>query len=448
MNFAHRRYTYILLVSSMALLAIALRIHNAFHFNPYWGYDGGAHLAYIETLAREGRLPTMQESYVAWHEPLYYAFMAWWWRVVSPWSHTATNILDTLSFVQAMLGMLLVVLSYAWARIAAPDNRFTHLMALVFAATLPGSLLLSSYLTNELLLQIGMLGLLVLLVLFGFHKKRLYHIFFAVLLGFFSGCLLLTKLTALVPVGALVLWFLWGSLRTHSFLLFRNGILIALIATTMAIPWHIYRRHTFGTPWTINNYEQQLHARESRPLPKNFFTTFDTNIFLHPFWDTGATSFFTMLYADTFADYQGIFHNPDTVQLLPEHDRMEIANKQSIPKRQAAYLRYMLLAALPLAFAYMLGLIRLSLHVLRTRFKFTKELLVLLVCGGLFVALLYNVTRYPFLERGTLKMIFILALMPILAPYAFSFSRNMFYRVILGSATLTYAVLATLAFWV
>jgi len=436
------------LVLAILVFAAYLRIHNAFFFNPYWGYDGGAHLTYIETLAQDGRLPTMQESYVAWHEPLYYMFMAWWWRVSAHWIHTSASMRDMLSLVQAIVGMIFVVLAYRWAQITAPGNRFTHLCALLFASVLPGSVLLSAYVTNELAVQIGMLGVVVVVVRFGFHKQRLYHISFALLVGMLCGLLLLTKLTALILVGVLAAWFWLGALRMHSFQLFRNGVLIVVVAGVIALPWQIYRQHAFGTAFTINNYEQQMHAQESQTLPQNFFTSFDTHIFGYPFWNTGSQSFFTMLYADTFADYQGILHNPDTVILLPEQDRMQLANQQIVSLRQARILRTMLYIALGLCAAYILGLVRLGAYIVRTHFKFTKELLVLLLSIGLLAALIYNVVQYPFLERGTLKTIFILVLMPLLAPYAFSFSRNKVYQLVIGTTTTAYAMLAALAFWI
>ncbi len=429
-------------------MAVVLRIHNAVHYNPYWGYDGGAHLAYIEILADEARLPTMEETYVAWHEPLYYVVMAGLWSVVQPFVQDMRGIWEALSLAQAALGAAFVVLSYVWARVAVPHNRFVHYNTALIASVLPGSLFLSSYLTNELVLQAGMLGVLWFVIYGGLRRRKVHRLSFAFIMGGISGLLILTKLTALVLIAAIVLWLWLGAWRTHSFKLFRNGAIIFTIAAVMALPWYLYKDHVYGTVLTINNYEQIFYAQEERVLPDNFFTSFDTSIFHHPFWDTGDSSFWTILYADTFGDYYGIFHNPDAIVLLPEADRMTLTSGQHVSKRQATLIRFALFAAIPLAFFLIMGFARLFLRVMQTKMRFTKELLILFVSSGLFASLVFNVVRYPYIERGTLKMIFIVMIIPLLIPYGLAICKWKQMRFLVTINILLYTALMSLAFWV
>ncbi len=64
----------------LLILAIAffIRLQNIKSYNTYWADDGGGHITYTETILYENRLASLDETYLAWHEPLYYYILTSW----------------------------------------------------------------------------------------------------------------------------------------------------------------------------------------------------------------------------------------------------------------------------------------------------------------------------------------------------------------------------------
>ena len=68
---------YIFLLAIIFVLALGIRINNMANYHTAWADDGGGHVVYLEKIL-QGRLPTHDEIYLAWHEPLYYFALAGW----------------------------------------------------------------------------------------------------------------------------------------------------------------------------------------------------------------------------------------------------------------------------------------------------------------------------------------------------------------------------------
>lgn len=123
------------------LFLAAFHLWNAWHFNPYWGYDGGGHLDYITSLAN-GHWPNMATNYIAWHEPLYYLFMSLVARI-----HSGLHL---LGLVQAMLSMAVAAVSWLVIQ-KLTKSPWARAMAFVTWNLLPAVTLASAFVTNELL---------------------------------------------------------------------------------------------------------------------------------------------------------------------------------------------------------------------------------------------------------------------------------------------------------
>ena len=67
---AHKKLLYFFCVLFIFVLAGFIRWHNLNNYTTVWADDGGAHLKYVDVLLQEHRFPTLQETYVAWHEPI------------------------------------------------------------------------------------------------------------------------------------------------------------------------------------------------------------------------------------------------------------------------------------------------------------------------------------------------------------------------------------------
>jgi hypothetical protein len=71
-------------------------------------------------------------------------------------------------------------------------------------------------------------------------------------------------------------------------------------------------------------------------------------------------------------------------------------------------------------FIFVAGVIGLFWRWIRGKFRPNANLFFLIFIAGCGLALFYNVAKYPFLERGTLKASFILSLWPLLMVVGFS----------------------------
>ncbi|TAL19599.1 hypothetical protein EPN90_03115 [Patescibacteria group bacterium] len=382
-------------LAAAALAAgIFLRLHNASVWNPYWGYDGGAHLRYAEILATAGRLPTLEETYVAWHEPLFYAIAA----PIITLSGGAEAAKKTLPYLPAAFGLLTFFL-LGWWSFKRTKQAAAPALTLLLTAALPVALTASTFFSNE-----GLAHLLLLLALFyAANQKDPDKKSSALAAGVIIGLALLTKVTAFLGLFSIVVWQIYRFAsrldlprRSNLGKLLISTLLLAVTALAIASPWLVTSAKQFGGPFT-NTFEAK---KAPGILPPNFFTTLDSNIFFSPFWPAGSNSFWSVVFAATVTDYDDLLKNPD--QPSP---RLRLAQRQLSPRLRLAQRAVWLGAALAPVFLFAL-----ARFLLRARKKLTDGdgLLAIFFLGSL-AALIANTVRFGSLERGNAKPIFILS---------------------------------------
>jgi 4-amino-4-deoxy-L-arabinose transferase-like glycosyltransferase len=380
----------ILAIIATAATTLAVRLHNAFVWNPWWGYDGGAHLAYSVALAKTGHLPSMSASYVAWHEPFFY-------MLTVPFL-ALPNLLPTL-FGIATLGLCVFWL-WRWTR-----HPTAVLLFLVLALGLPVVHTSGLFFSNE-----GLVHLLLLTALFLLTSERwtadivdprswsgMTHI----CVGVFLGLALLTKLTAFLGVLTLLVWYGWRALAQR-----RTKPLLAVIATCaiailVASPWFLYKTKTFGGIFA-NPYET---GRAQETLPAHFFTSFDKNIFFSPFWPAGSNSFWSVAFAGTVTDYDGLLQNPDVTTLA--RDTVPSGINRVVTRAHAKAAQRAIFLGTCLAPLFLFATMRTIRRVWRERKQPSGHTLITIFIAGSLAALAFNIWRFPSLERGNLKPIFI-----------------------------------------
>ena len=139
------------LLSFFCLLTLLSSVYlwNVFQYNTYWGYDGGAHVDYIFTIAEENRLPSMEENYLAWHEPLFYLSGGLLVKILYSLDLGRPCILKILQVVGAGWGILLVAGSGYLAYLAT-RKRFLSLVVIILVGLLPTISEASRFITNEI----------------------------------------------------------------------------------------------------------------------------------------------------------------------------------------------------------------------------------------------------------------------------------------------------------
>ncbi len=386
----------ILALITVAIATITVRLHNAFSWNPWWGYDGGAHLAYSTALAMIGHLPTMQQSYVAWHEPLFYTLAVPFLGL--------PNLLPTI-FGIATLGLCVLWL-WQWTR-----RPSAILIFLLLSLGLPVAHAAGLFFSNE-----GLVHLLLLTALFLLSSQRrqgstdrtadivdprswsgMTNMFVGVLLGF----ALLTKLTAFLGLLTLLVWCGWHALAQRKMKPLLVGLMTCAIALLIASPWFIYKTKTFGSVFA-NPYET---GRVQEMLPPHFFTSFDKNIFFSPFWPAGSNSFWSVAFAGTVTDYDGLLQNPDVT--VHSSNTVPSGINHIVTKAHAQAAQRAIFLAACLAPLFLFAAIRTMQRVWRERKQPSGHTLVTIFITASLAALAFNIWRFPSLERGNLKPIFI-----------------------------------------
>lgn len=409
-----RQHHVSILLCAILLFAFVIRLHNIRVYTTWWADDGGGHVMYVESLLHHERLPSMNENYLSWHEPGYYALINIWTHIVRAFDvgDQQLNWQETTSVVISLFSLYLV-----WRiAITLTQNKWVSLATVFFTSVLFVSVKLAGYLNNELPAQTAILGLAYL-----FHREKLLDAgkdkqvaYFAILLAF----ALLLKLTViLVLFAAIFIWLLFGLVQKKMYV-FRYILISIFIATALHTPWLVYKQREFGSAFTINLYEdhkQSLLTSDAWSYLFRFNHHFVTD---YPYWFKGPHSFATILIADTFSDYYNLFHHWDNARVSP--DRILVMNGlHTVPElwrttlwtnRLGLYLTVML----------MIGFLwQLRHDFLKKNRDWYQSFWYVLILGG-YAALVYNNLRHPYLERGVLKALFIYYVFPLTILFGYS----------------------------
>ena len=223
-------------------------------------------------------------------------------------------------------------------------------------------------------------------------------------LGFGLAGLMWIKLTTIVLLLAVIVWLL---MQTGVRLKIRLqwAVLLLVLVSGLYAPWLYHKNSVYGQALTINNYEQS-----SKYMPWQFFVAWDNTILSTPFWISGRGSFASMLTASALVDYDNIFEAYDRSQATD----LVTGNGRRLNTAVALASVQLMRWSAGLVLWLVVGFALLAWQWVRGRLAPRVQLLVIVAVGFL-AALMYNVWKYPFLDRGTLKAIFIAAAFPLAA---------------------------------
>ena len=421
-----KQYGWHLGIGLVMTITAIIFIFNVFRYNTYWAYDGGAHLQYILTIAKEGRLPTPDQNYLAWHEPLYYILNAGVVKILYFFSFSDSVIIKILQLESALFALFFIAGSGVLAWIITRD-RARVFFVFLFSAALFSVSGVARYLTNEILFQTGTIWWLVWFFC-GLNKadgidkenKEYFPVWRWVRLSLGLLFLLWIKLTALVLIVAVVLWLLI-QISQSVYQKSRSGnfgyqkifmvILVCLIVAVGYSPWLYHKHRLYGESFTINNFES-LPNKEATILPLSFYLTWDNTILQNPLWPGGRGSFWSLLFGSAFGDYDNVFQNYEPKQTQPT---ITTVNSRLFSTERFARMKLLLWLSLPLFIFLLFGLVRTSLTIIQKDWSKPTWFFLFIVTVGFLGSLVYNTWQYSFLERGTLKAIFILAFFPLSA---------------------------------
>src|SRR3989339_321128 len=410
------QYLFLFVVVFCGLL---VRLNNLTIYNTWWSEDGGAHLLYVEKVARDWSLPMMdyqpspsgETNYLAWHEPGYYVLMAAWTWLGGEFTSSDTR-LDWQELFQ-----VLVYLFSVWVvwRLAGEltGSRYLKVLGVLVTAFLFVGLKLTAYLNNEYLAQS-----LILFLIYLFLHWRLFEGEKMMKLAWWSVILalgMLVKLTVVLPgIAAGLVWVIFG-LKDRRKKAFVSILLSTFIILCLQTPWLVYKKQEFGKAWTINVFEKD--NQQSLLASTGWKTLVQLNtqvIYSRPFWPTTPYSFSAILLADIFADYYGVFSHPGQFGTITGSDLIFLPSKRytdlSLWQRNLFMIRWGLLIVL----SWSIGLGAWFWSWYRQKKIESRDVFLgLLLLGGI-MALVYNLLRYPYPERGVIKASFVFYLWPLL----------------------------------
>jgi dolichol-phosphate mannosyltransferase len=469
---------YTIVFISFILFLITWRLHNAFYFNPYWGYDGGGHLDYIFSISKNNKIPSIDDNYIAWHEPLYYFLASYYHKIVSLFSGGLN--LKWLSLLQVVISLSTTYLSCIIIKLLT-TSRATILSSFVLINILPAMIQASVFTTNELLNYFfHFLLLFIFLKYFYQNTPQTKHF---ILLGIISGLALLTKITAIILIVLIFSYVLIRLPRTqpcnkvvvrgisaialssrpkqsgaegskakvgHSKSIIFAFLLSCFLAFLIILPWQIYRHNHVLSDFSINNYQylQKLPLKLDNRI--NFYTNIDFNIFKFPYWYSGATSFTSMLYADTFYDYYGVMQNQDLLNATDKQNLTPITPQNFVTKTDVSITKKLVYLAITPFIIMLLGLISLIYNSIKKRRLALFSLLTLIFYLS---ALIYYSYVYHYPEMGVVKSIFILPAFIFPIVYGFDFvnkqiAKKRYFYAIIYLGLIPYIYFLIKLFWV
>jgi hypothetical protein len=365
-----------------------------------FGFDVSAHLEYLRIVTQEARVPLATDGWSTYHPPLYYWLVALSRALGESFGPTGTAIFTRLLGFVAGLGIALIsgrVATRLW-----PDRPLLGWVALSFSAVLPINLLLSGYVTNEVMLALwSACAILVSLdiLLDEAPSPRAFA-----RLSLFLGLALLTKFTALI-VALVSLAFVIPKLIASAGPRARPIALrmTALLGPALLIAGWFYLRNVYhyGAP-IVGNWDLPGEGRTWWSPPgfhtSAYYLSFGQAL-VHPFFSAFG-SFWDALYSTLWGD-----------GLLSGATDLEGRN----PAWRYDWMSASYALALPLSLAIGSGFLlmcRSALRELAPERRMAFGFLCILLAATLFM-LFYASLALPF--HGQAKAFYGLAIAPALA---------------------------------
>jgi len=124
-------------------VALAVRIHNALHYPPEWGFDAAFSWEYIEALRKVWHLPAPDAGWSTADPPLYYALAAALMRVA--------NAPPLVPWLNLLLGLGIAALAARLVRQLAPSDAGRAWLAAGLVLYLPAHVHMSAMVNKEML---------------------------------------------------------------------------------------------------------------------------------------------------------------------------------------------------------------------------------------------------------------------------------------------------------
>ena len=185
----------------LALVATAMRVHNAFALPKHQGFDASWNWEYIELLTRSWRLPAPHEGWSTGHPPLFYYASALLARGMDGAGVESTT--TAIRLASAVVGLIAVAAAVWLVRRFDPERRKRVFLAAALLLFLPVHVYMSAMLSEEILAS-SLVSLALVGVCVDLARRPPLPGALARFAGWglLAGLALLTKLSGLLAVAA------------------------------------------------------------------------------------------------------------------------------------------------------------------------------------------------------------------------------------------------------
>ena len=185
--------------AALALVAAALRIHNAFDYPVGKGFDAKANWEYVTLLIGEWQLPDPAALWAGAHPPLFYAMAAAIGRVLG--SDDPQRVVPFVRLITSVFGLVAIGLATLLVARADAERPRRAFLAAALLSLLPAHVYVSAMLSEEIVVSLWASAALVLAALdLGRPARDAPAPLRLVAIGAFAGLALLTKLSGAVVI--------------------------------------------------------------------------------------------------------------------------------------------------------------------------------------------------------------------------------------------------------
>ena len=270
----------------MVLLAVVVYTNNVIVLPSLRAPDGFGHFTYIWWFAATQSPPLATEGWSFFHPPLYYAFMASVWHLLSMIDPVVrlkigTGIIAAAGIAQAGVAYLIV-------RRSVPDNRVAQLLAIGIMLFLPLQIFSAGYLGNERLNAV-FCGTSLLTLMWLMDRPVLSR---AAVFGALLGLAMLVKFTALAIVSGSCAALFFSFLFRRDYLQGFKVLLVVGVTMLSICGWfYVNNFERYGTPIQMSRETEMVQRVENYQTKgkRNFleYVLFDPLIITSPQWPRG-----------------------------------------------------------------------------------------------------------------------------------------------------------------
>ena len=392
----------------IVLVALALRFSMLATYDPHHGYDSFHHLIYIQWFAHHLTLPDLMLCRETYHPPLYYFLEGGFSRLVR--GDEAVFGLPSMMFASATL-----LLTWLGMERYLSGRRLARVAALALAAVLPAAVQLSAMMSAEAMNGLLATAALLLAADALLRQRRGQSILWrAVAIGVLLGLQMLTKISALVTLGAIgagalfTVAFGGGDLAARARRATPWLIVVAAFGATCG--WYFWRNQRLYGKAVLSGFDG-VDGRETQKIDTpylqrrapDFFYGWSNDALTLPYAPSGQiprSHFWPVVIATTFVDY----YNVNFVR-HPTKPSTATGNYQPLPDAAVPFSEMSAVGGVVIAVSTLVAWLCASIVSLKRRQW--AYLVLLLAPAFALLGQLHFVVLYPYDYQGPIKGVYL-----------------------------------------